>query len=69
MNKKELIANVAKKTMRTQKEVQQVIDTAFGEIGDAMASEQEVVIKDFGRFHTYISKQRKGIEVYSQKTN
>ncbi len=58
MTKKELIALVASKTMRTQKEVKEVLDTALGVIGDTLAVGGSVNLTDFGKFHTQLTAER-----------
>ncbi|OCW56707.1 HU family DNA-binding protein [Hoeflea olei] len=56
MNKKELIAEVARKTGMSRRDAAIVVDSLLETIGRQMSDGDEVVIRDFGKF---ARKQRK----------
>lgn len=58
IEKSEIVRRVAKKTGITQIEVEQVVDTVFEEIYQALKKEERVSIRNFGTF--YIDVRRSG---------
>lgn len=60
MNKAELIEKVAKKTMLTKIQSEQVIDAALEVITKAVAKGDEVKLVGFGTFSRTVRKSRTG---------
>jgi len=59
-SKKELISEVATRTDKTQKEVQEVVDTTLDVIVEKVSERVNVTLAGFGTFASSYRKARKG---------
>lgn len=50
MNKRQLVAAAARRTLLTQRQVRQALDALLATIAEAMAAGEPVALSDFGRF-------------------
>ena len=50
MNKRQLVARAARRTLLTQRQVRQALDALLATIAEALADGEPVVLSDFGRF-------------------
>ena len=60
INKGELVTKVAKKTQKTKKEVEQMLNSFLDEIRDSLVRDEKVVITGFGTFKNSHRDQRVG---------
>lgn len=50
MNKRQLVATAARRTLLTQRQVRQALDALLATIAEALAAGEPVALSDFGRF-------------------
>jgi DNA-binding protein HU-beta len=67
MNKKTLVAEVAKKAGTTKKEAQKVVDAFIETISDALAKGEKVRLVGFGSFVVKERAARKGVNPRTKK--
>lgn len=58
MTKQELIRQAAEKAGVRAVTAQKVIEAALGVVGDRLAEGEKTVIRDFGTFDTFMSRER-----------
>lgn len=61
MNKKELVAEVARRANITAKDSEMFVDTVFDAISDHLVENDKVVISNFGTFEVRVRAARTGI--------
>jgi nucleoid DNA-binding protein len=52
VNKRQLVARAARRTLLTQRQVRQALDALLATIAEALADGEPVALSDFGRFET-----------------
>lgn len=67
MDKRKLVAEVAKKTIYTKREINEMIDPLFDAIIEALQNGDEVTINNFGKFAPKYHKSKETVHPTTRK--
>lgn len=67
MNKLEMVAEIAKRTDNTQKDVEEVMNCFYGLVGECLAEGEKVQIMGFGTYKTSYTEGREGVNPRNQE--